>query len=76
MRVRLRSNYFFGLAEMLAVQDFDSSYACACGKTRMTCTTGSGRLLMVKEAIIVKTGLLDSVQASVQSTATGAVTDQ
>ena len=28
---------FFGLAEALAAQDFQSSCACACGATFMTC---------------------------------------
>ena len=34
--LRLRHNYFFGLAETLAAQDFRSSCACACGATFMT----------------------------------------
>ena len=38
-------------------------------------SAGSGRLLMVVGAIIV-IGLLNNVQASVQTTITGAVTDQ
>ena len=35
--LRLRRNSFFVLAETLTAQDFQSSCACACGATFMTC---------------------------------------
>ena len=35
--LRLQRKYFFGLAETLAVLDFQSSCACSCSATFMTC---------------------------------------
>ena len=37
LAVALAAQLFFGLAETLAAQDFQSSCACACGATLMTC---------------------------------------
>ena len=68
--LRLRRNYFFGLAETLAAQDFQSSCKCTCGATFMTCAAQLClhiKLLKYTQYIYF---LVDTIATSISSTLT------